>query len=210
MAFFQVVAVGIDLVRAWVGPLPSPICNFSILLKGILSHGFIFLMLGIFIMRYLFVCRWKYLKAVEDDFIARFTLFVSLGFGLGLQLVKLVGPGKVPHNLVSQLSHYKTLKKIDALICLSLQLICRGTFTPSIERLEKHFHLEIPFVLLAFISCVFLGTKVEMQRYRNGQDALKKLQISNQSITNQDSIIGNLSIMTFYVCCVVGLAIMGK
>ena len=95
---------GIDLIRAWVGPsLPTFMCYINLMLKGIFSHGFLFLMLGIFVMKYLFICKWKRLKPVDDDFLARITVLWAFLFGFGLQLVKLIGPGRHPQNFVSTL-----------------------------------------------------------------------------------------------------------
>ena len=102
IASYQIICSGLNLLRAWIGPsLPSSICYFNLMMKGILSHGFLFLMLGIFVMKYLFICKWKQLRAVDDDFLARITVLCAFLFGFVLQLVKIIGPGRLPNNFVS-------------------------------------------------------------------------------------------------------------
>ena len=104
MAAYLMICSGINLIRAWIGPLlPSFICYFNLMLKGIFAHGFLFLMLGIFVMKYLYICKWKQLKPVDDDFLARITVLCAFLFGFGLQLVKMIGPGRYPNNFVSTL-----------------------------------------------------------------------------------------------------------
>ena len=103
IAAFQVIGGGINMIRAWIGPvLPASICYFNLMLKGALAHGFLFLLLGIFVMKYLFICKWKRLRPLDDDFLARITVLCAVLFGVGLQLAKMIGPGRYPNNFVSK------------------------------------------------------------------------------------------------------------
>ena len=90
-----------NLIRAWIGPLPAFICYLNLLLKGGIANGFLFLMLGIFVMKYLFICKWKRLRPIDDDFVARITVLCAVFWGFGLQFSKLIGPGRYPNNFVS-------------------------------------------------------------------------------------------------------------
>ena len=117
MATYQSITGGVDLLRAWIGPLPKPICFVNLTLKGGLANGFLFLMLGIFVMKYLYICRWKTLRQLEDDFIANFTLLTASLIGFGFQIFKFIGPG-IPSN------HYvsSTLKRMWTILCTYMRL----------------------------------------------------------------------------------------
>ena len=108
MATYQSITGGVDLLRAWIGPLPKPICFVNLTLKGGLANGFLFLMLGIFVMKYLYICRWKTLRQLEDDFIANFTLLTATLIGFGFQMFKFIGPGIPSNHYVST----STLKRM--------------------------------------------------------------------------------------------------
>ena len=101
IAVFQTIAGVINLTRAWIGPLPAFICYLNLLLKGGIANGFLFLMLGIFVMKYLFICKWKRLRPIDDDFVARITVLSAVFWGFGVQFSKLIGPGRYPNNFVS-------------------------------------------------------------------------------------------------------------
>ena len=59
------------------------------MLKGALAHGFLFLLIGIFVMKYLFICKWKRLRPLDDDFLVRITVLCAVLFGVRLQLAKM-------------------------------------------------------------------------------------------------------------------------
>ena len=96
IATFQIVAGGVNLLGVWIGPLFKPICFFNITLKAGLANGFLFIMLGIFVMKYLYICKWKTLRQLEDDFIARFILLTAFLIGFGLQLAHWWAGSKKP------------------------------------------------------------------------------------------------------------------
>ena len=53
---------------------------------------------------------------------------------------------------------------------------------------------------IALLICIVLGVLIERQKYKNGQDERPQTpKITNQKIPNQDSIIGNLLIITIYL-----------
>ena len=87
------------MIRAVFGPLPYWLCWHYSMLKGILSHSFPFVLLGVFIFKYLFLCVWKRMKSLEDDFIALYIIVTSLFAALLLQFIKDFGISR-PSNMV--------------------------------------------------------------------------------------------------------------
>ena len=80
------------------------------------------------------------------------------------------------------------------------QVICTGSFTPSEATLPKQFPLDGPLMGVALLICIVLGVLIERQKYKNGKDERpQSTKIANQKIPNQDSIIGNLLIITIYL-----------
>ena len=100
-ATFQCITGGIEFLRVWIGPLPTPICFVYLTTKGGIATAFVFLMLGVFVMKYLFICKWKRVRQLEDDFIATITLMTAVLIGFGFQLFKTMGPGRISNHYVS-------------------------------------------------------------------------------------------------------------
>ena len=95
--------------------------------------------------------------------------------------------------------------------CSIVQVICTGSYTPSDSRLPRQFPVEAPFVLIAFITCVTLGILIERQKYKSGIDDQKQsLAIKNQKIPNQESIIGNLLLLSIYLLIIYVVIKMNK
>ena len=135
-------------------------------------------MLGIFVMKYLFICKWKRLRPLDDDFFARVIILTALLFGCYLYIMKTLGPGRISNTFI----------------------ICTGNFTPDEEKLGKHFQIEAPFVYAAFISCIILGVKVEVRKYKIGKkDQKQAFELRNQHILNQESILLNIGIIVLYL-----------
>ena len=90
-------------------------------------------------------------------------------------------------------------------------MICTGTFGPAEDALEKHFQLEVPFVYATFFACVILGVKVEMAKYQIGKmDIKQRLEVKNQNIPNQESILANIFLIICYLANVSMLLKMNK
>ena len=96
-------------------------------------------------------------------------------------------------------------------------MICTGRFGPAEDALEKHFHLEVPFVYVSFFTCILLGFKVEVAKYQMGMmdhKQQKRLQSSqsvrNQNIPNQESILANIFLIICYLANVSMLLKMNK
>ena len=95
---------GIDLLRVWLGPLPHWICFVNLLLfKGTVGIGLPFLLFFLFFFKYLFICKWKRMRQVEDDLIFRLIMIPTFVLGFLLQLTKMIGPGRPVTNYVSLL-----------------------------------------------------------------------------------------------------------
>ena len=94
-------------------------------------------------------------------------------------------------------------------------MICSGIFGPAEDALEKHFHLEAPFVYATFFTCIILGVKVEAAKYRigileNKQRSQSAQSVRNQNIPNQDSILANVFLIVCYIANVSILLKMNK
>ena len=89
IASYQIICSGLNLLRAWIGPsLPSSICYFNLMMKGILSHGFLFLMLGTYFrneipfhlqMETIESCRWWF--SGQDYCFMRFSFWFCTTVG---------------------------------------------------------------------------------------------------------------------------------
>ena len=126
-------------------------------------------------MKYLFICKWKRMRPLDDDFIARVIILTAVFWGFYSYIMKTLGPGRISTTFV----------------------ICTGNFTPNEERLENL--VQIPhacFVSVAFLSCIVLGVKVEWRKFKIGKkDQKQSFDIRNQNVPNQESILNNITII---------------
>ena len=73
-----IVVPGVDLIRIWVGPLPSYVCTLAIMAKNYFI-SIIFVYTSLTVMKFVFVCVLKRIPQMDDDYIANvITLFIKL------------------------------------------------------------------------------------------------------------------------------------
>ena len=86
--FYLFVISGADFIRLWVGPLPSKTCDiicfarnwFLMVCSATLSIQII--------MRYHFVCKWKRIRVMKDNLIARLVIICTFGGTIWLNFAK--------------------------------------------------------------------------------------------------------------------------
>ena len=78
---------GIRNFRVVYGPLPLIICqaHFKIV-QAAITFGIVIIVMVTFV-RFTFICIWKSLKPIKDDFCARIVLNQAIIFGAGQQLI---------------------------------------------------------------------------------------------------------------------------
>ena len=179
-------ASGLDLLRVWYGPLPAGFCHFILLVKGTLGNTGPFVVSGIVIMKFLYICIWKRFRTIEDDLIKIIIVLTSYFFGFLMVLTKSLAPGKPTYNT----------------IC------CTGVYKSSYDLMEKKIPTEICF-LIPILICQILTPIIQWQKnklnnLKNNQSVMPRLQRSStrtQSLddnltTNQN--IPNLENLAFY------------
>ena len=65
-----IVVPGVDLIRIWVGPLPSYVCTLAIMAKNYYFISIIFVYTSLIVMKFVFVCVLKRIPQMDDDYIA--------------------------------------------------------------------------------------------------------------------------------------------
>ena len=108
-ATYSFVASGLDLLRVWYGPLPAGFCQFSLLVKGTLGNTGPFIVAGIVIIKFLYICVWKRFKTIEDDLIRLFIVTSACFSGFLMVLTKNLAPGKPTFNTVRFLTRFSDL-----------------------------------------------------------------------------------------------------
>ena len=92
-----------------------------------------------------------------------------------------------------------------------MQVICTGSFFPSEANEPKQYQIEGPLVYVAFLTCIVLGVLIERRKYKDGiTDQRLGLVIRNQTIPNQESIIGNLLLLSIYLLIIYVVIKMNK
>ena len=61
------VVIGFDLFRVWYGPLPAELCWFCLLFKGAIGNFGPFIMLGITILKFVYICIWRRYRQIGKD-----------------------------------------------------------------------------------------------------------------------------------------------
>ena len=129
----------------------------------------------IVIIKFLFLCVWKKMKVMDDDFIARFVILASALLSFLLALVKFLGPGKPVLNTI----------------------ICTGTHLPSYEDLGSRFAPELFVMALAFVINVCLMIPIYIKRRENeGIDEQYASTLQRHNLPKSlESLIWNLIII---------------
>ena len=73
------IVCGIDLIRAWCGPLPVSICGIAYWIRNMIFMEATFLVTIQIGLRYLFICRWKHMRVMKDDLIVLLVLICTCG-----------------------------------------------------------------------------------------------------------------------------------
>ena len=107
---------GIDLLRAWCGPLPVSICGIAYWIRNMIFMEGTFLVTIQIGLRYLFICRWKHMRVMKDDLIVLLVLICTFGATIWLMVVKSLSPGKPKIMMVSVATPLKDKKQIFNLV----------------------------------------------------------------------------------------------
>ena len=91
---YAYIVCGIDLIRAWCGPLPVSICGIAYWIRNMIFMEATFLVTIQIGLRYLFICRWKHMRVMKDDLIVLLVLICTFGATIWLMVVKSLSPGK--------------------------------------------------------------------------------------------------------------------
>ena len=97
------------------------------------------------ILKFMFICIWKKMRVINDDFIARTVILCVSMLSFGLYLSKFLGPGKPVLNLI----------------------ICTGVYYPSFELMGEPFTPELPIIALAFLTNLLLMILINLKRRQN-------------------------------------------
>ena len=100
MAFYFMTN-SLDCLRAAYGPLHPFLCDVNVFFKNYIHLNVVFYMAAITIAKFSFVCVYKSIPTIEDNFLATsLQLCINL-MSTGCMVVMLMLPGKVPLNYVS-------------------------------------------------------------------------------------------------------------
>ena len=101
MLIWYFLVTGTDSLRAIIGPLPNFICFSNVFLKNLIHCNILLTVLAITSTRFMFVCIYKSIPTMDDDFFANF-LYRSINLiSLLLVSIRVKSPGKYPLNYVS-------------------------------------------------------------------------------------------------------------
>ena len=144
----------------------------------------------IVIIKFLFLCVWKKMKVMHDDFIARFVILASILISFLLALVKFLGPGKPVLNTI----------------------ICTGVHLPSYESLGSRFAPEICVTTLAFLTNVCLMIPIYIKRRQNEGVDQKHVSASKRDNLPKslESLILNLIIIVVLLAGIFVIEVLNK
>ena len=100
-------AGGVDATRAMFGPLSSTVCTIQIFLKCICFGNFGILIFAITFTKFWFVCIWKAVRDIDDNFFATFIYFAMNAMVILAVAAKFYGPGA---PVLNHVSFFKLLK----------------------------------------------------------------------------------------------------
>lgn len=141
LVFFYVIGTGSDMIRALIGPLPLWLCKLTQFTKNHVHIACSMLCMTISGTKFVFVCIYKSVPSVNDQFIATYTYLAVNLIGAVCTSAMLMLPGRPALN----------------------QLICTGTYYEEWMTEEKS--LPIPFFIsLASVLChLYFVTKTYWQ-----------------------------------------------
>ena len=143
---------------------------------------------AIVIIKFLFLCVWKKMKDMDDDFIARFVILASALLSFLLALVKFLGPGKPVLNTI----------------------ICTGTHLPSYEDLGSRFAPELFVMALAFVINVCLMIPIYIKRRENEGIDEKHALVRHNLPKSLESLIWNLIIIFWLLAGIFVIEVLNK
>ena len=85
---YEVVIVGLDVLRMWIGPLPEGVCLMINMGKCFGPMTFVIIITIITVMKYYFLCVLKRVPEFDDDLMARRILGVVIIFGTAITALK--------------------------------------------------------------------------------------------------------------------------
>ena len=113
MLIWYFFVTGMDSLRAVIGPLPNFICFSNIFLKNLLCCNMLLTVLAITSTRFMFVCIYKSIPSMDDDFFANL-LYRSINLiSLLLVSIRVKSPGKYPLNYVRLISSPKLIPSLS-------------------------------------------------------------------------------------------------
>ena len=186
MAIFQSVGGGLDLLRAWYGPLPATICWFTLQLKSILVIAFPIILDGIGIFKYLFIAVWKGIRQIQDDLLTRFIVSTAFLIAVVIQMAKNLGPGRPVTNII----------------------ICTGIYKPSYDSMAKPFLLEAPFALVSFLICAFIVPIIQKKKFEQNKIDVEKRLETNHRVPDFENFALYFIIIIFYIFGLIDLQLM--
>ena len=138
--------IGLDLFRVWYGPLPPGFCQLCLLMKGTITYAICFLMAGIVLLKFLYICVWQRFREINDDFIALIIIILAYFWGFCMQLTKNLAPGKPVYNTIFCTGVYKSSfddmsKKVPIELALLIPILIAQIMTPFIHKKKKELNL---------------------------------------------------------------------
>ena len=85
---YQVVVVGLDVLRMWTGPLPEVVCLMLNMAKSFGVMTFVSIITILSTMKYLFLCVLQYVPEFDDDKISKIIIGTVMTFGSAITGVK--------------------------------------------------------------------------------------------------------------------------
>ena len=61
----------IDMLRIWMGPLPSEICTFSIMARNYYFSSIVMVYSSLTVIKFIVLCILKWVPEIDDDFAAK-------------------------------------------------------------------------------------------------------------------------------------------
>ena len=173
---------GLDLFRVWYGPLPPEFCQLCLLLKGTTTYAMPFIMAGIVILKFLYICVWQGFRQMNDDLVVRIIVILAYFLGFYMQLTKNIAPGKPVYNTI----------------------FCTGVYRSSFDDMDKKIPMEtgmlVP-ILIAQIMTPFIQKK--KKDLSLVQLLAKTFQASNQNTPNHESLALYFILNTLFILVVV-------
>ena len=104
LMLYNILVLGLDVLRVWIGPLPPWLCTSYIVLKGFLYNSFTLVLFTLTVMKYVFLCILKRVPEMNDELVTRIVIGgVCIWSALELCAKFLMFPGKPVVNEVSSI-----------------------------------------------------------------------------------------------------------